>query len=184
MILVFIASIQCVTLAHAQTSKLHEQSVFDAEQDDAGAPIRRPVEIPTSVLDILRHDPRVLNCEKYKNISVNQIPAKWFIASEIHLDGSAEKDLIVLPRLDLDLKPGNVCLLGANIYPFWVFASRGNRYELVLETNALGLRVLHSQTNGYRDIEGSVATAIVTTVTFKFDGQKYEVYRSRSSPPR
>lgn len=175
------ASVQPATLVRAQNTKSREQSHFNIEQGDVGS-VTRPVSLPKGALDVLRRDQRIMHCARNQNISADQIPARWFIASEIHLDGPAETDFVVLPRFDLDLKPSNVCLMGANIGPFWVLAETPKGYKLVLATSALGLVVLDSRTKGYRDIKNVSESNVVTTVVFKFDGQKYRVYRSSEKP--
>ena len=180
-ILVFAVSMQPAILVPAQNTKSREQSHFNSEQGDVGS-VARPVSLPKGALDVLRRDQRVLHCARNQNISADQIPVKWFTASEIHLDGPVETDFVVLPRFDLDLKPSNVCLMGANIGPFWVLAEMPKGYKLLLATSTLGLIVLDSRTKGYRDIKSVSESDVVTTVIFKFDGQKYRVYRSSQKP--
>ena len=72
--------------------------------------------------------------------------------------------------------------MGANIGQFWVLAETPKGYKLLLATSTLGLIVLDSRTKGYRDIKSVSESDVVTTVVFKFDGQKYRVYRSSEKP--
>ena len=54
-------------------------------------------------------------------------------------------------------------------------------FELLLNAPAHDLYVRNARTNGYRDIEILVATAVsVSTVTLKFDGERYKQFRQRS----
>jgi hypothetical protein len=112
----------------------------------------------------------------------DQVPASWFVASEIHLDGVHEDDLIVQPR-DLGQSPSpNHFLFGARIVPFWVLLGAAGKYRLVLGVRADGLDVLDSRTNGYKDIQVRQLTATkVTTVLFKRRG-KYEVAETKTEP--
>jgi hypothetical protein len=148
--------------AFAQASRRlrKEQSHFGAE-----VAIRKPVEIPPDVLSILREDKRNQTCLR-DGESLTNITSSWFVGSRIHLSVDGDVDLVVTAR--------NKCLLGANLVPFWVFRSRPQAHELVLSVSALGLDVLNTKTNNYRDIRTGAATAqSVRTVIFKFDGKEY-----------
>jgi hypothetical protein len=149
--------------ASAQTTRRSpkEQSHFGAE-----VAIRKATEIPTDVLSILREDKRNETCLK-DGESRMSITSSWFVGSKIHLNGNGDADLVVTAR--------NKCLLGANLVPFWVFRSTPQGHELILSVSALGLEVLDSTTNDYRDIQIGAATARrVSTSTLKFDGKRYQ----------
>src|SRR5260370_35483464 len=72
-----------------------EQIRFGLEE-----PINRPAPIPVDVLRILRQDSDVRACEVEAG-SRDVIPAAWYGASQIHLDGPSEIDLIVKAKQDL-----------------------------------------------------------------------------------
>lgn len=94
-----------------------EQTSFDADPDFAQ--VTRPARLPDSVLQILARDSEVAACEKENPISLTTSLASWFVASEIHLDGPDEVDLVVLPTAQ-----GNrlMCFHSAEgIGWFWVF---------------------------------------------------------------
>ena len=154
----------------AQTSRRarKEQSRFGAE-----VAIRRPVEIPTDVLSILRETKRNQTCLKDGESPTNII-SSWFAGSRIHLNDDGGSGLVVAAR--------NSCLFGVNLVPFWVFRNTPRGHELVLSVSALGLDVLNTKTNNYRDIRASAATARrVQTIIFKFDGKEY---RAQTIPAR
>jgi hypothetical protein len=66
-------------------------------------------------------------------------------------------------------------LFGANIVPFWIFRNTPQGHELALSVSALGLDVLNTKTNGYRDIRTTTATASSGyAISFKFNGKKYQ----------
>jgi hypothetical protein len=165
--------------------QVQEQSDFSVEQQYVQTPIRQPVDVPESVLQILRNDKRyVLACAKAQNLSADQVPGMWFIGSQIHLDGPAEVDLVVQPRLQPDLRPSNRCILGANVGPFWIFRETPQANQL-LNTGGHDLTVLDSRTKGYRDIKVIViALSGISTTIYKFDGQKYERGPTHTEPIR
>jgi hypothetical protein len=166
----------------------HEQSKFNSEQDYAEEPVERPVELSAAALRTLAGDLVVLRCLKHRERTQDQLPAKWFVASEIHLGGPNEIDLIVLPRLAPSDKPPseeseNACLLGANINPFWVLRKTPQGFDLILSESAHGLQVLTTRSNGHRDIRLFSMTAIdVTSADFRFDGKRYRFRRAQSKP--
>jgi hypothetical protein len=80
---------------HASANDQKEQSEFGIELEVN--PILRPVELPRAALDALTEDKRVAFCLKKNGLSPGELPANWFIASEIHLNGPNERDLVALP---------------------------------------------------------------------------------------
>jgi hypothetical protein len=182
-IAVVIAASLLPRLVLGQTSKSsapeQEQSAFGY---DDPAPIQRPVKLSRAALDALSKDKRVASCLKANNLNPQELPANWFVASEIHLDGADEKDLVVLPGDPLpEPHPGevsqNVCLIGANTAQMWVLRDVQNNFQLVLNQIALALEVLQSRTNGLRDIQVSavVGMAYDDSIVYKFDGQTYKI---------
>jgi len=136
-----------------------EQSLFGIE-----SPIDRPVPVPPEILRLLDSDVRVVKCLGIKGI--RQAPGTWYTTSEIHLNDRKQADFVVLPK--------EACLFGANIGPIWVFGRTEKSFEILLKTDALGIEILKSKTNGFRDIKGVQATAIKTVeATFKYDGHRY-----------
>jgi len=138
-----------------------EQMRFGLEE-----PLEQPAPIPEDVLEILRRDSDVRTCE-IEGGSRDAILATWYEASQIHLDGPNEIDLII--------KAKNACLWGPNINPFWIFRGTRNSHRLVLSTIALGLQVLKTKTNGLRDVRGGAIVRLKPNyVTYKFDGRTYQ----------
>lgn len=146
--------------------KTREQSSFGAEED-----IVHPVQVPEDVLMTLRRVERNQTCLG-EDQPVADMPASWFIASEINLDGDESADLVV--------QANNPCLFGANVNPFWVFTNTRRGFKLVLSVSALRLDILNARTGRYRDIRAAAATSneVLTTV-FKFSGREYKAARSR-----
>jgi hypothetical protein len=167
-----------------------EQTVFGADPPP-GEFIRKPVQVPPAALQVLRDSlgRGTINCLKHNGVSADDVPALWFVASEIHLDGPEEIELIVqpnLPKIGTDELPHHQafgCVLGANVGPFWVLGNINGRYGLLLATYALGLEVLDSRSNFYRDIQATAATAgTLTTVLYKMSVAQYQVAEKKSEP--
>ena len=180
----------------AQIPKKVDQSEQTIYGSDAGSPeefTRKPVEVPEAALQVIRDSfvRGTLNCLEHFGTTPDEVPASWFVASEIHLDGPEEIDLIVRPNVlrlaadDLPLREASVCMLGANVIPFWVLRSIRGRYALLLETHALRLEVLDSRSNFYRDIQATAATAAThTTVLYKMSDAQYQVAERKTEPNR
>jgi hypothetical protein len=178
----------------AQTSKKVDQSEQTIFGSDAGSPeefTRKPVEVPGAALQVIRDSfvRGTLNCLKHFGTTPDVVPASWFVASEIHLDGPDEIDLIVRPnvlRIAADKTPlheASGCMLGANVIPFWVLRNTSGRYGLLLETHALELEVLDSRSNFYRDIPAMAATAVAhTTVLYKMSDAQYQFAERKTEP--
>ena len=144
----------------SSSEQRREQTSFGAEEE-----IVHPIPIPKDVLQVLRSNERNQRLLA-KGQTPDEIPASWFVASEINLKDDNMSDLIVMaaaPRL-----------LGANIVPFWIFRGTTQGHELVLTVSALSLEVLDTKTNGYRDIRTGAATAKSGyRIIFRFDGKVY-----------
>lgn len=159
--LILILSVHDAYGQQRQPESRGEQSRFGLEQ-----PVDRPAAIPPDVLKILRHDADIRTCTIEAD-ERDKIPAAWFEASEIHLSNVNEFDLVV--------KPTNACLWGPNLGPFWLFRNTDRGHQLVLSTVAVGLRVLNTRTNGFRDVRAGaiVGASQPRYVTYKFDGRVY-----------
>lgn len=153
-----------------------EQTSFDA---DPSRQITRPVPLPRSVLQILANDSEVVACRNQNPIPPGASLASWFVASEVHLGGPDEADLVVLPVAEGDRL---LCFYSAEgISWFWVFHQVGAHYELVLKTFGLGLIIRDARHNGYRDIKSVAAFGTHSSqTTYRFENGKYREYRSEA----
>jgi hypothetical protein len=146
-----------------------EQTSFDA---DPSSQITRTVSLPDSVLQILAQDRQVVACMKENPIPSESSLASWFVASEIHLDGPDEVDLVVLP-----VAQGNrlMCFHSVEgIGWFWVFRQVGVHYELALKTAGLGLIIRDARHHGYRDIQSGLAFGKYSSqTTYRFENGNY-----------
>ena len=153
-----------------------EQTSFDA---DPSSPITRAVSLPDSALQILAQDSEVVACMKESPIPSETSLASWFVASEIHLDGADEADLVVLPAAQ---ENRFMCFHSVEgIGWFWVFRKVDAHYELVLKTAGLGLVILDTRHHGYRDIQSGAAYGTHgSQITYRFGNGKYGEYRSEA----
>ena len=152
-----------------ETDEKLTQTIFGAELE-----VKRPVTVPLDVLRILRHDERI-QTRLGKGKSPENLSASWFAASEIELNDHGQRDLI--------LQAVNPHLFGANLVPFWLFQRTPKGYKLILSVDALGLEVLKTKTNNYKNIRTTKATAKeILSGTYEFDGDKYEERRSSREP--
>lgn len=145
-----------------QAHPLHEQMTFSAED----VSVKQPARIPPDVWALLQKDSNVLDVLNSQNLQPSQLPASWFAASEVHLDGAQENDLVVV---------GKSLLQGANVTMFWAFTRGISGTKLVLSVPAHDLAIETNRTKGYRDIKVMMATAgRVSSAMFRFDGQMYQ----------
>jgi hypothetical protein len=154
--------------------------MFNADPSER---VIRPVPVPNAVLQILERDTTVAACMNDNPIPRGESLTSWFTASEIHLNAPDEADLIVLPVAQGD---AYICFHSVEgIGWFWVFRQAAGRYELVLKTAGLGLSVLDTRHNAYRDIrsDGQVGKWS-TTATFRFEDGHYREYQKSTKELR
>jgi hypothetical protein len=139
-----------------------EQRTFGAEDQSP----KHPIPLPAGVKDLLRHDDYVADSLRSENLTADQLPDSWFMASVVHLAGLHEEDIVVL---------GKCPVCGANFVPFWAFRPYNDEYQKILFTGVLGATIDSKRSNGYRNI----STGIVTMQTsqeqvWRFDGEGYQ----------
>ncbi len=165
----------------ADRAGTHEQSSFGSEEVPGEARIKHPIRLPDPVAEILRADDWVRSCLENNPLSPGETLSTWFLASPIHLAGSEETDLVVLPSLR---REAALCFQGATgIGWFWVFRKTGDKYQLVLKAAGNSLDVLKNRDHVYRDIRTSTigqAGKYLTTIVFRFDGERYREYQNRT----
>ena len=174
--------ITSVDLTSEEKRGQNEQSGFSVEQELV--PVEKPSRLPQEALRVLAKEVGVASCLENEGVSSEQLPSSWFIASEIHLDGPNELDLVVLPNLASEPQrhPGPaLCFLGANTGQFWIIRKMPSGYQLVLSLFTHALTVLDSRSNRLRDIEAvTVSVDGETTSLFKFNGEQYELYSEKN----
>ena len=140
-----------------------EQSAFGAEDENW----KRPIPIPREVLEILRSSLKA---------SADELQRDWLLASEVHLDGAEEIDLVLM---------GVRGLRGAHSVPYWLFRKNKNGYDLLLSTGGDSFKILPTKWKGHCVIEVLNHTVDqVTKALFRFDGQRYREYRHMTEPIR
>jgi hypothetical protein len=149
----FLALSSCYTATtHSQTQRkpVHEQTDFGADSE-----LERPIPVPEAALKALR---------KALQATPDELPAQQLKASEIHLGGSTETDLIV-PVIG-----------GGHAAFFYILRPTSDGYQLIFDSGGDGMTVLRTRSHGYRDlqVEGvTMAGKNVTTDIYQFDGHKY-----------
>lgn len=153
------------------TPQINEQSAFSAEDEKVDSPVK----VPDGVLEILRKDQRVLQYLEAERKSPTELTSEPFLASEIHLDGPKEIDLVII----------GIGWFRGNGATFWVFRNLPDGYRLVLKATAHDLIAQRARSNGFRNIStGSPIAGSSIEIVYRFDGKKYEQYRTRSQPIR
>jgi hypothetical protein len=162
----FLVAVSCFwglgAMSQEKTSP-SEQVQFSAEDEN----VKHPISVPQDAWSILEKDNNVLEVLASQGLQADQLPASWFAASQIHLDGPNERDFVVI---------GKGMLQGANLTTFWIFAERPKGLKLVLTLPAHDLSINSARTNGYRNIQAVMMTAgRVSTAALRFDGREYRV---------
>jgi hypothetical protein len=152
-----------MALGQNPSKTANPQTLFQLEER-----FTHPSTLPSSVLATLQAD--TSNQQLFESCPTrgiqHEIPSSWFLAAEVDLKHGDPSGLVV--RAD------NGCLWGANIGPFWVFRRADIGYELFLDASALGLELLETRTNGYRDIRlNSASGGEVHSTVFKFIEGRY-----------
>ncbi|MFI5115549.1 MAG: hypothetical protein ACHP8B_02505 [Terriglobales bacterium] len=145
-----------------------QQTDFDMEE-----PLERPVVLPSAALDALKTSnlsaQMLRSCAEDAEITIDQIPASWFVGSWIQLSGDPSSGLVVRAQ--------NGCFWGAHITQFWLLSRIGANYRVVFTGRADSFRVLSTGTNGFRDVQLVFimkAGAEGHLVTFKYADGEYK----------
>ena len=179
-LLCFWSSLLCAACGVAQSQpydqRRPQQTRFGVEEA-----FQRPVSLPAGALQSLRagkaSDDILQDCAQKEGIQVRDIPASWFVASEIELHRGLSSGLVV--------RGEHGCLLGAHITQFWVLANSGAEYRVVFSGRADGLDVLPTRTNGFRDLQLVFVMdhgASIQYVKFRYSASTYQVSGRRTKP--
>jgi len=163
-LLTTVLQVSPVNAQEAQKPNPTEQASFGAEIN-----FDRPAHLNAAAKKVLATQEIVADELDSNHLTVESMPDAWFSASEIHLGGKNEVDLVVM---------GIDRLMGADIDSFWVLRQTPKGYDVVLSTVALDLNIVNSRTNGLRDVQASaVVRGYGVTDKFQFDGHSYQVAR-------
>jgi len=138
---------------------------------------------------VLAKDGVVASCLRMGDMSQDQLPASWFVASRIQLDGSGESDLVVQASgiIDGPTAPGPLtCFLKPYATHFWVIRESSFGYSLVFSASGRKLKTLNSRTNGLLDLQLVRLTTTgepLDNKVYKFDGQGYQAQRAKTAHP-
>lgn len=144
-----------------------EQTEFSCESD-----FEHPVPLNASAMKALANEKSFADLVKQEELSADVEPEKWFTASEVHLSGPAEPDLVVM---------GTHLARGAYTSAFWVLRKSPDGYRVVFRDDAHDLQLLEPRTNGLRNILTAVPTLrYVSTAEYEFDGITYKIAKRTS----
>ncbi len=133
---------------------------------------KKSVKIPNNVLETLKQHEWVARCLTSDNWS--EFSQKAFDATYINLNNDKSADLLV--------KGKDGCLDG-NAISFWVFAKRGNKYDLVLFAYTIFVDINIKKSKGFFNITTNRSTGNATLyTTYSFNGKRYIVSRERWKP--
>ena len=160
-----------------QVEPSREQTGFGADGD-----FEKPIAIPADALQSVRFsksaDDELQRCAEQEGIPMANLPASWFVASEIRLSRTSSSDLIVRGEQE--------CLGGAHIAQFWVLAKSATGYRILFRGRGDGLFVLPKHSNGYRDLQLVIVTqagAYVDHVNVRYSKGEYHVSGHRMEHP-
>jgi len=161
----------------------HHDEQTDFSMETEIVPVVHPFPLSRAALNALAPDKRVAFCLRENKLEPQQLPANWFVASRVHLDGPDEVDLVVQPSDRLPDTPegavsANACLIGANTVQFWILRKTQEGFVLVLSEIASELEIRSSRTHRLRDVRlRAVVGGYVSNLECKFDGQAYQIAR-------
>jgi hypothetical protein len=167
-----------VFVAQGQTLRpVREQLYFTEEQ-----PLQHPTTLSPDVLKVLLERKEVKEGMRFANSSEWNDPAKLFHASEVHLDGSDEIDLVVigirpLSRHSLSLRELYSYGFSDDNGWFWVVGSARKNPKVILFAGCNSLEVMNSRTNGYRDIAAWSPARETTNTIYHFDSKEYKAWK-------
>jgi hypothetical protein len=168
-----------ITCAQEKKESQQDQTFFPSDDPDE-VYIRKPITLPEKAIQTLKSSEAGSECLRQRN----KFDAAWVVGSEVHLSGTGETAIVVMPNLLLqtppDTPPDNSCMLGARTIPFWILRKGDKGYQLLLEVGASALYIDNSRHNGYLDIIASTANfSDSVDVYFKFDGKKYQEFERK-----
>jgi hypothetical protein len=173
-VVVLILSVVAVGSSVAQGKKAHaahEQTKF-VEGDRP----QHAVQLSAEVLNILLETKEVKQELTFVSDSERKNAAQLFQASEVHLNGPDEVDLIVI---------GIPPMAGADSGWFWIVRSANKNPQMVLFAGGNTLELMDSKTLGYRDIRGVSSTASETRdAIYHFDGDQYKLWKEKRTQNR
>jgi len=145
-----------------------EQVRFSAGDES----VTRPIRVPDEIVEILKNDGAVRQVLESEHLSAGRLPMSWFAASEVHLGGPKEKDIVVV---------GIGKLKRANLTTFWVFRPMHLGYEVLLSASEHDLTVTDEPWKGYRIIKTSAVTATsIRGASYRFEGGQYKMFKDSS----
>ncbi len=131
--------------------------------------VERAIQVPDEIMAILRNDGGIRQFLESEHLSAAHLPVSWFAASEVHLAGPKEKDIVVV---------GIGKLKRAGLTTFWVFRPMHLGYEVLLSAIEHDLTVTDERWKGYRIIKTSAVTPTsIRSAAYRFEGGQYKMFK-------
>jgi hypothetical protein len=163
----------CIS-ATAQSKPSHatEQHSFGLGVD--GPVVQHPVVLSDAELAALAND-EMMRKELAQDPPIPKLTREGLEATVVHLHGPNERDLVVVGS--------SGPFIGGNVGPFWIIRNLPTGPQVVLSIITLSLSIQKTNSQGFRDIEASAATAVEgSTTSFRFNGKKYVIFQQKSYP--
>ncbi len=136
---------------------------FDSEKD-----IGKPVKVPAGILSQLKKTGQVKSCLQN---SEEKFSASWFQAARVSLSSDGRADYIVKNTKD--------CLNGPRAASWWIFKGSGRGFTRVFDDSVLLVTIKRTKTKGFYDIETETTMMNIIRNTWKFDGRKYKLIKTK-----
>jgi hypothetical protein len=147
-----------------------EQTSFGSEEEQ----FEHPVPLSKAARIAIASEQSVADVLKDEGLSADNLPDDWFTASEVHLSGSADPDLVVM---------GAHFGRGAYTAAFWVLRKLQDGYSVVFRTDTHSLELQNKKTNGLCNILTGLGTLRgIYTDEYAFDGKTYKIVKRTSEP--
>jgi hypothetical protein len=166
--LVGMTLILTVTVQGQTTDVIHEQSSFREDE-----PLKKTANLPSNVVRALLQTQEAKGALASKPQQKKDSPDKLFRAAEVVLGSPDEIGFVVM---------GLFPFSGADNTWFWLITYAGKTPRILLWAEGNSLEIMHSRTNGYRNVRTRWSSPLTTTINeYHFDGVRYKLWEKTES---
>jgi hypothetical protein len=165
-IILVMASLGFPAAEREESNVAHEQTIFTE-----GGPLQRSVPLSADVLKVLLATKEAKQGLAFVGESQQSNVTQLFRASEVHLSGPKEVDLVVI---------GVPPMAGVDHGWFWLVRSARKNPEILLFAGGDSLELMESRTLGYRDIRSVLPLASETHFSvYHYDDEYYKLWKEK-----
>ena len=113
------AVILCLASFPIMAGQALTQSRAEQLHYSAGQSMENSIVLPDEALAVIEKDPYIAEVLKNEAPAFARLPRSWLMASEVHLDGPDEIDIVVV---------GAGHLAGANVTTFWILRPKNQGF--------------------------------------------------------